>query len=50
LPVPGGDLAGTVEHVGSAATAFKLDDEAYRFGTGASCTNQLAVNSYYQPR
>jgi hypothetical protein len=39
-----------MEHVGSAATAFKLGDEACDFGTGASYTNQPTVNSYYQPR
>jgi NADPH:quinone reductase-like Zn-dependent oxidoreductase len=33
--VPGGDLAGTVERVGSAVTAFKPGDEVYGFGHGA---------------
>lgn len=33
--VPGGDLAGTVEQVGSGVTAFKLGDEVYGFGHGA---------------
>ena len=28
FPVPGGDLAGTVERAGSAVTAFKPGDEA----------------------
>jgi NADPH:quinone reductase-like Zn-dependent oxidoreductase len=35
FPVPGGDLAGTVEQVGSSATAFKPGDEVYGFGHGA---------------
>lgn len=33
--IPGGDLAGTVEQVGSGVTAFKLGDEVYGFGHGA---------------
>ena len=33
--VPGGDLAGTVERVGSAVTAFRPGDEVYGFGHGA---------------
>lgn len=35
FPVPGGDLAGTVEQTGSSVTAFKLGDEVYGFGHGA---------------
>jgi len=35
FPVPGGDLAGTVERAGSAVTAFKPGDEVYGFGHGA---------------
>jgi len=35
FPVPGGDLAGTVEQVGSGVTAFKPGDEVYGFGHGA---------------
>jgi NADPH:quinone reductase-like Zn-dependent oxidoreductase len=33
--VPGGDLAGTVERVGSSVTAFRPGDEVYGFGHGA---------------
>jgi NADPH:quinone reductase-like Zn-dependent oxidoreductase len=33
--IPGGDLAGTVEQVGSGVTAFKVGDEVYGFGHGA---------------
>lgn len=33
--IPGGDLAGTVEQVGSGVTAFKPGDEVYGFGHGA---------------
>ena len=35
FPVPGGDLAGTVQWAGSAVTAFKPGDEVYGFGHGA---------------
>lgn len=35
FPVPGGDLAGTVEQVGSGVTAFASGDEVYGFGHGA---------------
>ena len=35
FPVPGGDLAGTVERAGSAVTAFKPGDGVYGFGHGA---------------
>jgi NADPH:quinone reductase-like Zn-dependent oxidoreductase len=35
FPVPGGDLAGTVEQAGSSVTAFKPGDEVYGFGHGA---------------
>ena len=35
FPVPGGDLAGVVEQVGGAVTAFKPGDEVYGFGHGA---------------
>jgi NADPH:quinone reductase-like Zn-dependent oxidoreductase len=35
FPVPGGDLAGTVQQVGSGVTAFKPGDEVYGFGHGA---------------
>jgi NADPH:quinone reductase-like Zn-dependent oxidoreductase len=35
FPVPGGDLAGTVERAGSGVTAFKPGDEVYGFGHGA---------------
>ena len=35
FPVPGGDLAGTVERTGSAVTAFQPGDEVYGFGHGA---------------
>ena len=35
FPVPGGDLAGTVERAGSAVTAFNPGDEVYGFGHGA---------------
>src|SRR6476659_114585 len=35
FPVPGGDLAGTVQRAGSAVTAFKPGDEVYAFGHGA---------------
>ncbi len=35
FPVPGGDLAGTVERAGSAVTAFKPGNEVYGFGHGA---------------
>jgi NADPH:quinone reductase-like Zn-dependent oxidoreductase len=33
--VPGGDLAGVVEQVGSGVTAFRPGDEVYGFGHGA---------------
>jgi NADPH:quinone reductase-like Zn-dependent oxidoreductase len=35
FPVPGGDLAGTVEQAGSGVTAFTPGDEVYGFGHGA---------------
>jgi NADPH:quinone reductase-like Zn-dependent oxidoreductase len=35
FPIPGGDLAGTVQQVGSGVTAFTLGDEVYGFGHGA---------------
>jgi NADPH:quinone reductase-like Zn-dependent oxidoreductase len=35
FPVPGGDLAGTVEQAGGGVTAFKPGDEVYGFGHGA---------------
>jgi NADPH:quinone reductase-like Zn-dependent oxidoreductase len=35
FPVPGGDLAGTVERAGSSVSAFKPGDEVYGFGHGA---------------
>jgi NADPH:quinone reductase-like Zn-dependent oxidoreductase len=35
FPIPGGDLAGTVEQVGSGVTAFVSGDEVYGFGHGA---------------
>ena len=35
FPVPGGDLAGTVERAGSGVTAFKPGDDVYGFGHGA---------------
>ena len=35
FPVPGGDLAGTVEQAGSSVTRFKPGDEVYGFGHGA---------------
>jgi NADPH:quinone reductase-like Zn-dependent oxidoreductase len=35
FPVPGGDLAGTVEQTGCSVTAFKPGDEVYGFGHGA---------------
>ena len=35
FPIPGGDLAGTVEQAGSAVTAFRPGDEVYGFGHGA---------------
>jgi NADPH:quinone reductase-like Zn-dependent oxidoreductase len=35
FPVPGGDLAGTVERAGTGVTAFKPGDEVYGFGHGA---------------
>jgi NADPH:quinone reductase-like Zn-dependent oxidoreductase len=35
FPVPGGDLAGTVERAGSAVTDFRPGDEVYGFGHGA---------------
>jgi NADPH:quinone reductase-like Zn-dependent oxidoreductase len=35
FPVPGGDLAGTVQRAGSGVTAFKPGDEVYGFGHGA---------------
>ena len=35
FPVPGGDLAGTVEQAGCGVTAFKPGDEVYGFGHGA---------------
>jgi NADPH:quinone reductase-like Zn-dependent oxidoreductase len=35
FPVPGGDLAGTVERAGSRVTAFKPGDDVYGFGHGA---------------
>ncbi len=33
--IPGGDLAGTVEQVGSGVTAFRPGDDVYGFGHGA---------------
>jgi len=33
--IPGGDLAGTVEQVGSRVTTFNVGDEVYGFGHGA---------------
>jgi NADPH:quinone reductase-like Zn-dependent oxidoreductase len=35
FPVPGGDLAGTVERAGSSVTAFRPGDEVYGFCHGA---------------
>jgi NADPH:quinone reductase-like Zn-dependent oxidoreductase len=35
FPVPGGDLAGTVEQAGTGVTAFRPGDEVYGFGHGA---------------
>jgi len=35
FPVPGGDLAGTVEQVGSGVAGFRPGDEVYGFGHGA---------------
>jgi NADPH:quinone reductase-like Zn-dependent oxidoreductase len=35
FPVPGGDLAGTVQQAGSSVTAFRPGDEVYGFGHGA---------------
>jgi NADPH:quinone reductase-like Zn-dependent oxidoreductase len=35
FPVPGGDLAGTVEKAGTGVTAFKPGDDVYGFGHGA---------------
>ena len=35
FPVPGGDLAGTVERAGSGVAAFGPGDEVYGFGHGA---------------
>jgi len=35
FPVPGGDLAGTVERAGRGVTAFRPGDEVYGFGHGA---------------
>ena len=43
FPVPGGDLAGTVERAGSGVTAFKPGDEVYGFGHGAFA-EYIAVN------
>lgn len=34
-PIPGGDVAGTVEAVGTKVTGFTLGDEVYGFGHGA---------------
>jgi NADPH:quinone reductase-like Zn-dependent oxidoreductase len=34
FPIPGGDLAGTVERVGNAVTAFEPGAEVYGFGHG----------------
>src|SRR5664279_3583982 len=33
--IPGGDLAGTVERVGSGVTGFRPGDDVYGFGHGA---------------
>lgn len=35
FPIPGGDVAGTVERVGSRVTQFAAGDEVYGFGHGA---------------
>lgn len=35
FPIPGGDLAGTVQRVGRSVTAFRPGDEVYGFGHGA---------------
>jgi NADPH:quinone reductase-like Zn-dependent oxidoreductase len=35
FPIPGGDLAGTVERVGGRVTGFEPGDEVYGFGHGA---------------
>jgi len=35
FPIPGGDLAGTVEQAGNSVTALKPGDEVYGFGHGA---------------
>ena len=43
FPVPGGDLAGTVERAGGGVTAFKPGDEVYGFGHGAFA-EYIAVN------
>lgn len=35
FPIPGGDVAGTVERVGADVTGFSVGDEVYGFGHGA---------------
>ena len=49
FPVPGGDLAGTVEQAGGAVTAFQPGDEVYGFGHGAFAGDTASTRAAWRP-